>query len=66
MLLQIAFENGNAVPVLGAPLLWIGVIIAMFFVRLYLEVFLIGFEWIIETTNAARLYLESNKKEQKK
>ena len=45
------------------PLLWIGIALGIVLTRLYLEFCLILLDWMVETTKAARLYLENNKKE---
>ena len=53
----------TAIPILCIPLVWIGIAVMLFVTRLYLELYLIVIDWIVETTKAARLYIENNKRE---
>ena len=45
------------------PLLWIAIAFGLVFDRLLLELCVIGLDWIVTTTKAARIYIENNKKE---
>ena len=48
-------ESGAAVLVL-IPLVWLGVALFIFAARLFCEWYIIVFDWIVETTKAARKY----------
>ena len=58
-----ATEMAGPLGILLIPIVWLGIAIQMFFLRLFLEWCLIILDWIVETTRAARLYIENNKKE---
>jgi len=67
MLLALAADSsGHAdtgpVMLFVIPLAWLGVILSIFAARLFCEWYIIIFDWIIETTKAARIYSENNKK----
>ena len=47
------------IPLFIVPFVWIGVVIIMFFVRLYFECCIIVLDWIVETTKAARIYTKN-------
>lgn len=49
--------------VIGILIVWLAVCIYFFFARLWCEWMIITIDWIIETTKAARLYIENSKKE---
>ena len=49
--------------VIGVPLIWLVVAIFLFIIRLSLEWSIVVFDWMTETTKAARIYVENNKKE---
>lgn len=63
-----AFENithgdfivGVCFGIFGTLGIWIGSILSIFAVRLILEWYII-FDWIVETTKAARIYVENNR-----
>jgi len=65
MFLSIAFGQYGDVTaiVFGIPLAWLGVALFILAARLFCEWYIIVFDWIVETTKAARLYIENNKKE---
>ena len=44
---------------IGLPLFWLGVLLYLVLIRLVLELYIILFDWIIETTKAARYYNEN-------
>ena len=54
------------IPILLVPLVWLGIVFIVFFARLFLEFCLILVDWMVETTKAARLYMENNKEEREK
>ena len=50
-------EYGDASAiVIGIPLVWLGVVVFIFLARLFCEWYIIVFDWIVETTRAARKY----------
>jgi hypothetical protein len=55
-------NDADAVIFIGIPLLWLGIFFAIIGIRLACEWEIIVFDWIVETTKAARIYSE-NKKE---
>ena len=48
---------------IAIPLIWFGVVVFIFIARLFCEWYIIVFEWIVQTTKAARIYVEGSKKE---
>ena len=62
-MLFVALSYSNALILLGIPIVWLGVVLSIFLARLYFELIIIVLDWIVETTKAARLYIENNKKE---
>ena len=54
-----AVKTESLILLLAIPCIWILIFVFMFFVRLYLESVLIVFDWIVETTKAAKIYIES-------
>jgi hypothetical protein len=56
-------EYGSPLLILLVPLLWIAIVLGLIVTRLYFELFIVVFDWMVETTKAARLYSENNKKE---
>jgi len=46
------------------PLAWLGVALCIFAARLFCEWYIIVFDWIVETTKAARIYVKNNEREQ--
>lgn len=57
-LLMFATQGGNIMPLLFIPFVWIGALLAIILARLICEWQLILFDWIIETTEAARIYVD--------
>ena len=58
------FSNGEGVNnIFVIPFVWIGVALAIIHIRLFWELFILLLDWIVETTKAARLYMENCKKE---
>jgi hypothetical protein len=56
-----AGEYGDATAIVfGIPLAWLGVALFILVARLFCEWYIIAFDWIVETTKAARIYVESN------
>ena len=62
-MLFVALSYRNALALLGIPIVWVGVVLSIFLARLYCESIIFVYDWIHETTKAARLYIENNKKE---
>jgi hypothetical protein len=58
-----ASEFGGPLAILAIPLVWLAIAFMMFLTRLYLELCLIILDWIVESTKAARIYIENNKRE---
>ena len=47
---------------IAVPFQWFFVLLYMIMTRLYFEGFLIVFDWIVETTKAARIYIENSRR----
>jgi hypothetical protein len=58
-----ATEHIGPFVILAVPLVWLGIAFGMLLTRLYLEFFLVLIDWMVETTKAARFYIENNKRE---
>jgi len=54
--------NTPIITFLAIPAVWLGVALIIFFTRLYCEICVIVLDWIVETTKAARIYIENNEK----
>jgi len=54
----IARETSGGSLVIGIPLTWLGVALLIIAARLLCEWYIIVFDWIVETTKAARIYIE--------
>ena len=55
---RLASEVDNPLPILFIPLVWLSVLIQIFFIRLFLEFCIVLLDWMVETSKAARLYIE--------
>jgi len=49
---------GNFAILFGLPLVWLCVAFSIFVARLYCEFWIILYDWMVETTKAARIYIE--------
>jgi len=56
----LAAHDGNRVMLLGIPFLWFGIALALALSRLYLEFCTLVIDWMVETTKAARIYIENH------
>jgi len=58
------FSKGEGVSnIFVIPFVWLGVALTIIQIRLWCEILVIVLDWIVETTKAARLYMENCKKE---
>jgi len=55
-----AVTYGDTLAIIFAPLVWLGVVLFILAARLFCEWYIIVFDWIVETTKAARLYTANN------
>jgi len=62
-LFYIAGETSGGSVFIGIPLTWLGVAFLIIAARLLCEWYIIVFDWIVETTKAARIYSENNERE---
>jgi hypothetical protein len=60
----VIIQNGGDTPIvtlLLPPLSWVGALLFAFYTRLLCELWIVLFDWIFETTQAAQHYNETNK-----
>ena len=56
VLVGVGFGGDATAIFIGCPLVWLGVAVFIFLARLFCEWYIIVFDWIVETTKAARKY----------